>query len=420
MRGAKMRFLLAAVAAPSAIAAAPSFAWAAEKSAERTLPPVEVVTPSDRKPAKSGSAKTASSQNPQAGAGKSGSAQAIAVLVNDDPVTAYEIEQRRGLALMGSNEVGEYIKKNIRARWEKLVKNPALNEEFKALAAKRGVRTKEQVVALQRSFLEGKQKALIEQLQQEARASVKKGGREQAIEDLIDERLKLQEAKRLNVLVPDEEVDKIVAGMAQRNKMTPDQFAAHMKKSGANLESMRERFRAELSWRDVIRRRFGGQVAITERDIDRLVATAPAAASDVAIEVQRITLPVSAQGGQRSIAERMREAETVRGRFAGCKSAADLASAVPGAKLENLGAKKLADIPEPTRSLLREANNEDILPPTMTALGIELWIACGRQAAPADKEKRDAAQAELRQREFELLAKRHLKDLRQDAHIEYR
>jgi peptidyl-prolyl cis-trans isomerase SurA len=37
-----------------------------------------------------------------------------------------------------------------------------------------------------------------------------------------------------------------------------------------------------------------------------------------------------------------------------------------------------------------------------------------------DETKRDRAAQELRQKEFEILAKRHLKNLRQDAHIEYR
>jgi peptidyl-prolyl cis-trans isomerase SurA len=45
---------------------------------------------------------------------------------------------------------------------------------------------------------------------------------------------------------------------------------------------------------------------------------------------------------------------------------------------------------------------------------------CGRQVVKADEQKRTAAQEELRQKEFELLAKRHLQNLRQDALIEYR
>ncbi len=48
---------------------------------------------------------------------------------------------------------------------------------------------------------------------------------------------------------------------------------------------MRNRFRANLSWNQVIRRRFGHQVAITERDVDRMVAQGPAGDDQVELEV---------------------------------------------------------------------------------------------------------------------------------------
>ena len=61
-----------------------------------------------------------------------------------------------------------------------------------------------------------------------------------------------------------------------------------------------------------------------------------------------------------------------------------------------------------------------MLPPTVSAVGIELWAVCGRKVVTANDQKRESAENELRQKEFELLAKKHLKDLRQDAAIEYR
>ncbi len=399
----------------------PTLACAVEATSDQTLPPVDVVTPKEGAAAKPEKpAKAANIDPTAAGAGKAGSGQAIAVLVNDEPVTAYEIEQRRNLALLGSGEIGEYVKKNARPRWEQLLKNPKLTDEFRAYATKRSVRTKEELATAQKAFLQGKQKDMIEQLQREARSSVKKGGRDKAIEELIDERLKLQEAKRLNVLATDEDVEKVITGMAERNKMTAAQFASHMKQRGADVSSMKTRFRVELSWRDVIRRRFGALVAITDRDVDRLVAKAPAGVDDIALEVQRITLTISDTADQAAIAGRMQEAEALRERFTGCKAAAELVKNAANAKLENLGASKPAAIPEPTRSLLLEAKDEDILPPALNGDGVELWIVCGRQAVKADQQQRTAAQEELRQKEFELLAKRHLKDLRQDAHIEYR
>mgnify|MGYP003341473735 CR=1 FL=1 len=41
-----------------------------------------------------------------------------------------------------------------------------------------------------------------------------------ALDELIDERLKLQEAKKLNVIANEDEVNKIIQSIAEKNKMT--------------------------------------------------------------------------------------------------------------------------------------------------------------------------------------------------------
>ena len=45
---------------------------------------------------------------------------------------------------------------------------------------------------------------------------------------------------------------------------------------------------------------------------------------------------------------------------------------------------------------------------------------CGRRPIKADEKEREKAQEELAQKEFEIVGKRYLRDLRQDAHIEFR
>ena len=61
-----------------------------------------------------------------------------------------------------------------------------------------------------------------------------------------------------------------------------------------------------------------------------------------------------------------------------------------------------------------------MLPPSVNDGAIELWVVCGRTVVKAVDDKRTQAEGELKQKEFELMAKRYIKDLREDAHIEYR
>jgi peptidyl-prolyl cis-trans isomerase SurA len=347
--------------------------------------------------------------------------QSIAVLVNDEPITAYEIQQRSSLLALSSGAGGADFKAKAEARWKQITKDPKTNERFKEMLQKNNVTTKEEAQALQSKFVKELQQNMVEQLRREARSSAVAGSRDKAIEELVEEKLKLQEAKRLNSVTDEPEIDKIITGIAEKNKMTMAQFGEHMKGMGVDVKTMRARFRAEISWREVVRKRFGHLVAITDRDVDRLVATAPGAGEDdVELQLQRITLAMPAKVDQKLIAKRIADADGVSARYSGCANTAALAATVQGAKFEDLGTRKPATIQEPTRTLLLNARDGDMLPPSVGPAGIEIWAVCGRKVLKADDQKREMAQGELRQREFEILAKKHLKDLRQDAAIEYR
>lgn len=364
-------------------------------------------------------------------AAAAGAGHGIVVLVNDEPITAYEVEQRGKLLALNAN-IGDYIKQNAKARWEKIVKNPKINEEFRAYATKRNPKSKEELQKIQQEFVRGKQKTMMDQLQAEARANASRGTEKQAIKELVEERLKLQEAKKNNVLATDEQVGKIIGSIAEKNKMTEAQFAKHMADMGVDIATMRQRFRAMLSWNDVVRRRFGYQVAITERDVDRFVdpalsgedATA-GAAGNVQLKLQRVVLPVSAALDQKAVAERLGQADQMRAKFAGCKSTAKLAEGF-GGKFEDMGLRSPASIAEPVRTLLLNAKSGEMIPPNVGPDGVEVWAVCERKDAPAGKEAAGAggggssAKDERRQKELDILAKRHLKDLRQDATIDCR
>ena len=212
-------------------------------------------------------------------------------------------------------------------------------------------------------------------------------------------------------------------GLAERNKMTIEQFHQHLQGSGVEPSTMRERFRAQFAWREVIRRRASMSVSITQRDVDRVLSDhgergrrghrRVAGAEDHPADAGQ------ARSGRAGAAPR-------RGRRACGRSSAaarpwpDLARAAADVRYEDLKYIKPSSIREPTRSLLLSAKDGDLLPPSTAAHGVEVYAVCGRRPIKADEKQREKAEGELAQREFEIVAKRHLRDLRQDAHIEYR
>ncbi len=384
---------------------APKAASSTEKSKARATP--------DKSKSKSASLNTQ-------GAGKGrGATQSIAVLVNDDPITGYEIEQRSRLMALGAN-----VSEQAQANFKRLIQQDSTNQRLRAILqetiqANPG-KSREQILQI----FEGRKQQFAQQLQQQAMSSAKSSMlptyRKGAMEELIEERLKLQEARRISVTVDDAQVDEVIKNIAERNKMTPQQFAQHLKGMGADIEAMKARFRATLSWNQVVRRRFAAQVSVNQLEIDRMISSSGSSGEDdIELTLHKITLPVPGKLDQKVMARRLDEAERIRRAYKGCNSSAAVAKANE-AKFDNLGTRKPATVPEPTRSLLINAKDGEMVPPNMSAQGIELYAVCSRKVTKADDKKRDDIAADLQQKEFEVLAKRHLRDLRQDAHIEYR
>lgn len=342
--------------------------------------------------------------------------RAIAALVNDEPITGLEIEQR-AMMLSGTN-----IQQAAKANFEALVKNPKTSERLKAILqetvkANEG-KSREEIIAIferrKKEFGMGLQKQAFENARNSSLPAMKK----QALEELIDDRLKMQEAKKQSVTIEDAEVDRIVSSIAERNKMTTEQFA---KQIGGSLEPIKTRIKATLSWNEVVRRRFGPLINVSNKDVDKFVAASSVAGNDdVELQVQRVRISMPVKIDESGVAARIQEADKIKARFAGCQTTAAAANGVPGASFEDLGKRRPSTISEPTRTLLVNASDGEMLPPAVNDGAIELWVVCGRTVVKAVDAKRTAAEGELKQKEFELMAKRYIKDLREDAHIEYR
>jgi len=302
-------------------------------------------------------------------------------------------------------------------------KDPKTNERLKAIlqetiAANRG-KTREQIIAAfearKKAFVVGLQKQAVES----ARASLIPDLRKKALDELIEERLKFQEAKRLSIVVPDDDVNKMFHEMAQRNKMTSAQFEQHLEKQGASAKVLKARLKASLVWREVVRKRYGHQISVSQREIEDF-AMRSEGEDGQELNLSLITIVTPGNPDQRAMAARLSEANAIRAKFQGCKSMAQLAKQLPNARFQELGYKKASSIAEPTRSLLLSARDGEMLPANLSGGSVELYAVCGRRGATLNEEKRKEAENRLAMQEFEKLAQRYIYDLRKDALIEMR
>jgi peptidyl-prolyl cis-trans isomerase SurA len=351
------------------------------------------------------SAAAAGAAGAAAGAAASAKAgQAIVALVNDEPVTGFDVEQRVTFLAMSSGDLG--------ARIQARLKSPDIGERFKSYAMARNPKSQADVDRLRKQF--------IESIASQARAEIRPKLRKDALEELIEERLKLQAAKKMGIVVGEDDVERVLKTISERNKMTVKQFSDHLRSRGSDVSVMRQRFRASIAWREVARRRFGAMISVNDREIDRAVAGAPGEEANVQLSLQRVVLSVPPGGGQAGFARRFRDAEALRNRFTNCNALPGLVKSIPGSRHESLGFKSASEIAEPTRSILLAARDGQMVPPAVTGGGVELYAVCGRRTQAVSSEKRQQIEAELQEKELGVLGRRLLNDLRQDALIEYR
>lgn len=350
------------------------------------------------------------------GGAKKPSEQSIVALVNDEPITGYEVRMRT--EMLSGGAAAEYVRKNAEGRWKAMMTSKDIQTQFEQFAKKRNPRTKEELQAIQKEFVMQKRNAMMAQLQAEGSRQASGKIRQAALDELIDEKLKMQEAKRVGAMASEDEIDGLIKGIAERNNMSVEQLANSL---GGSLEPMKQRVRSTLAWNEVIRRKFGAQIAVASKEVEKFIAAAPNAGEDeVELTVQRVRVNMPAKLDDAEIAQRVSQAEAIRARFTDCKTTSALVAGAAGVRVDDLGKRRPSSFQEPTRSLLLNARDNEMLPPSVGDGGVDLFAVCGRNVIKAADQKRTQAEGELKQKEFELLSKKHLKDLRQDASIEYR
>ncbi|MBP5160908.1 MAG: peptidylprolyl isomerase [Alphaproteobacteria bacterium] len=75
-----------------------------------------------------------------------------------------------------------------------------------------------------------------------------KATRQKVLEDLVDEKLKIQAAKQLNLEVSDAEVEQAIVYLAGQNQIQPEKLKANLAKQGVAMETLQAQTRADLLW----------------------------------------------------------------------------------------------------------------------------------------------------------------------------
>lgn len=247
--------------------------------------------------------------------------------------------------------------------------------------------------------------------------------RKEAIDQLIDEQLKFQEAQRRNVRIPDSEVDNAYANIASRAKLSPSKLTAALQQQGINPITLKNRIRADLAWNRIVRADARGALNVTEQDVlEALGQNADGSAAETEISeynIQEIIFVIPSKSSKGYADQRRREAEGFRSRFQGCDSSSDLAKG-----LRDVVVRPTVRRNEQQLQGYAEAVNETPVGKTTRPQkideGYQLLAICSKKSIRGTSQESAKVRNELLNEQGQRFARQKLRDLRSGAMIEYR
>jgi peptidyl-prolyl cis-trans isomerase SurA len=244
--------------------------------------------------------------------------------------------------------------------------------------------------------------------------------RQQVIDELIDEKLKVREAKKFGLEVSTSEVDSAYASMAGRMRLTPEQLTQQLAKSGVHVSTLKARIKSDLAWPQLVRGRYQASLQIGEKD---LLVAMDTDSDDTGYDytLRPILFLVPAGSPATLMEGRKREAEALRGRFQGCEDGLDFARALRDVAVREQVVRSSADIPPELRKVLEGIEVGRLTPPEVTKFGIEMFAICAKKESAADNTPgRRRARDSVMAKRYEQRSKEYLQQLRRGAMLEYK
>ena len=256
----------------------------------------------------------------------------------------------------------------------------------------------------------------------------KKLTRKEVIDELIDQKVKIREAKQFGVDPTGSDVDASFAQMSARMRMTPDQLSKTLENQGIRPETLKERIKSEMVWTSLVRGRYKESLQVGEKEVAAAAAVevkgdekdAKLDTESYEYKMQPIVLIVPRGSAPAIFEAKQKEAEALRGRIQTCDEANAFFKSMPNAAIRETVTKTSADLPPVLREVLDKTPIGHLTAPEVTKQGVEMVVLCGRKQTTVDTPKKKEIRDKMYSEKFEAKSKAYLDQVRKAAMIEYR
>lgn len=241
------------------------------------------------------------------------------------------------------------------------------------------------------------------------------GGTKKAMEQLIDEQLQLQEAKRMNIVISDGQVDDAFTQVARNIKVSTDKLNQILRQAGVSQDTMRARLRAAIAWQQVSQMVVAARVNISDLELDKAASAKLNQSSSydyILKEVLFITAGKNASG-------RTGEANRYRAAFKGCDTAVQVSLNFTDAAVRDMGRRHATQLPDALAAELAKLNVGGITKPRVTEGGVSMLAICSKSEARDTTFVKNKLRSEQGGEAMKAEAEKFKAELRKKARIAY-
>lgn len=194
-----------------------------------------------------------------------------------------------------------------------------------------------------------------------------------ALRDLIDDQVKINEARRIGYRLTETNVDEQISRIAASNRQSLYEFNQNLAKSGIDMNAYRKKLLADYSWELAVEHSRKGKLG-SEPKPDPIFSNKTG--EGVKVTEYALTSVVFIIPPGTTPAQRIKDANAARGRFSGCatgleemRTMRDVAIRPPVRRMSNGLNKQLAD-------LLAKTPVDKMTGPMASDQGIEMIAVC--------------------------------------------
>jgi peptidyl-prolyl cis-trans isomerase SurA len=254
-------------------------------------------------------------------------------------------------------------------------------------------------------------------------SSHKQTPRQDVINELIDEKVKIKEAKRFGVDPGGSDIDQAYTQMSGRMHITSDQLTKSLEAQGVRPDTLKARIKADMVWGSLVRGRYKERLQIGEKDVAEKVKAEGGETQETTdafeYRMQPVVLIVPHGSAASALELRQKEAESLRNRVQTCDEANAYFKTLANAAIREPVVKTSADLPPNLRKVLDDTPVGHLTPPEVTKQGVEMVALCARKPTTIDTPKKREVRDKMYAEKYTATSNSYLQEIRKAAMIEY-